>query len=571
MGFPRRLLPTLILVLAAACPTSVAAAASVHGDDPAHDRQIDIAVPASTVSAQERAAERIDAQTDAAFAQRSLAVILVNFTNDQSQPFTTDQARSAYFTGANSVNAYYAEQSEGSTTFTGRVRSDGDVFGYYTIPSTNAGCNWQTWGNQARAAAKADGHDTAAYDHVAVVFPDAQSCGWSGLGYEPGRYTYLNGTIGLSTTAHEIGHNLGLLHASAYRCTSGGTRVIIGGTCDISEYGDPFDVMGSGARSVSGYHRAQAGWLGSGTTRTVTTAGDYLLSALLPTGGGDKVLRIPRGDGSDYSLDFRQPFGSIFDTFGLGDPIVNGVGIRVTPGPAQALDNPLLLDANPATSTFTDAALNVGSTFTDATRSISITTLAASPAGATVRVSFTPTGPTGTTTTSGTSGTTTTSGTTGTTTSGTTGTTTGTTTTTSGTNGTTTGTTTTTSGSTGTTTTTSGSTGTTTTSGTTGSTPPPPPPPTVTVVSLRCNRAGTTCTLVLHPCPGATVLSAALVAAQRNRVRAYRARARQAGGAVTMTLAPRPALRRGGRYSLSIRLRGSGGSVVTVVRSIRTR
>jgi hypothetical protein len=541
-----RLASLAALMLALALPAAAGADATVHGDDPAHNREVAVAAPQSTLAAQERVAAQTAAASTGA---RTLAVILVNFANDSAQPFTTDQARAAYFTASNSVSAYYGEQSQGQVSFTGQIRSDGDVFGWYTIASTDAGCNWQTWGSQARAAAKADGHDTAGYDHVAVVFPNAPSCAWSGLGYEPGRYSYINGTLSPRTTAHEIGHNLGLMHASSYNCSNAGVRVTIGGSCSLSEYGDPFDVMGAGFRLLNGYHRAQAGWLGSGTTRTVTTSGDYLLAPLLPTGGGDKVIRIPRGDGSDYSLDFRQPFGSVFDTFGLADPVVNGVGLRVTTGPSQPLDNPVLLDGTPATSTFTDAALQPGASFFDAARGIEVATLAASPSGATVRVTFgSTTGATGTTT----------GAPTGTTTGASTGTTTGTT---PGTTGTSTGSSTGTTGST-----TGGTTGT-----TTGGVVIPPPPASVEVVALSCNRLGTTCTLKLRPSTGTTVVAASLGIAQRARARARRTMRRAGSQLVTFTLKPRPALRRGGRYTLTITLRGSDGTTSVVRRAVRAR
>jgi M6 family metalloprotease-like protein len=561
---------------ALALPAAASADATVHGDDLARNREVAVAAPRATLAAQERVA----AQTSAATSPRTLAVILVNFTNDASQPFTTAQARAAYFTASNSVNSYYSEQSSGQVTFTGRSRSDGDVFGWYQIASSNAGnCDWQTWGDQAQAAAKAAGNDTAPYDHVAIVFSHAPNCNWSGLGYQPGSLSYISGTLSLQTIAHEIGHNLGLWHASAGDCSDSNGRATIGTTCTRLEYGDPFDVMGSGPRLLNGFHRAQLGFLGSGTTRTVTTSGDYLLSPLLPTGGGDKVIRIARGDGTDYSLDFRQPFGTVFDTFGASDPVVNGVGLHLTTSPGQSLDNPMLLDATPSTSTFSDAALAVGATFVDTARGIQITTLSVSSTGATVRVTFglTTGGTTGGTTagSSGTTGGTTagSSGTTGGTTAGSSGTTGGTTGgTTAGSSGTTGATT---GGTTGATTgaTTSGTTGITTgattattgtsTGATTGGTVRRLTPISVAVVAFRCNGSRTTCNLTLRPGRWTTVTAGSLgLARSRPLVR------RLAGLPVVLVLKPRSALRRGGRYTLVITLRASDGRTLVVRRVV---
>ena len=88
---------------------------------------------------------------------QKVAVLLFNFQNNNSQPWTTDQVRGYVFTNSSSVNEYYKEESSSSLSLTGKVRSDGDVFGWYTIPKTDGNCDPFGWGALARQAAEAAG------------------------------------------------------------------------------------------------------------------------------------------------------------------------------------------------------------------------------------------------------------------------------------------------------------------------------------------------------------------------------------------------------------------------------
>jgi chitodextrinase len=98
------------------------------------------------------------------------------------------------------------------------------------------------------------------------------------------------------------------------------------------------------------------------------------------------MLRVARGDGTYLNLEFRQPWG-IFDNFSAGDPVVNGVSIRIAPSTSSLVQSKLV-DANPSTSSFSDAALGVGQTVSDPLTGVSITTLSVGPAGASVSVQF---------------------------------------------------------------------------------------------------------------------------------------------------------------------------------------
>jgi chitodextrinase len=318
---------------------------------------------------------------------KRVAVVLLNFSNDTSQPYSKAHAEGVAFTNANSVAAYYQEASWGNLTLSG------DVFGWYTIADDNGGCDFGNWGTQASAAATAAGVNLNAYDYVAYAFPST-SCGWAGLAYLPGRYSYLNGSgaMGLRVFAHELGHNLGTHHASTLSCVVDGVRLSLTADlsgCTANEYGDPFTVMGSASRyQQTNFSRGNAGWLTAANAQTVTATGDYQLAPIgpsLPT--QVQSLRVQRGTNSYLTLEFRRPSGTQFDTFAADAPVVNGVSIRIAPGYTTRSQSKLV-DATPSTTTFSDAPLAVGQTLTDPAIDVSITTLSVGDAGATVRISF---------------------------------------------------------------------------------------------------------------------------------------------------------------------------------------
>jgi hypothetical protein len=269
----------------------------------------------------------------------------------------------------------------------GRDRADGDVYGWYTIGASTSGCDIDAWSAEARAVAMAAGADLSGYDHILYVFPRRSGCGWTGQGEMPGDESWINGDIAVRVVAHELGHNLGVHHASSLRCwDSAGTRVAISGNCSRSEYGDPFDVMGTGSRRSSGWRLQQLGFLRPWNLQTASAGGSYTVTSTISQSGGTQLLRVPRiGTNEWYYVDFRTS-GGVFDNYSLSDPVVKGVGVRLNPDPSVVTQSKLL-DATPTSSRgFNDASLPVGSTFSDGR--ISVTTTAISGATATVNVQF---------------------------------------------------------------------------------------------------------------------------------------------------------------------------------------
>jgi chitodextrinase len=325
--------------------------------------------------------------TKMATGSKRIAVILFNFSNDMSQPYTAAYATGVAFTNTDSVSAYYADSSWGQLSLSG------DVYGWYTIPDTNTTCSVDTWANSANKAAAAAGVSLSGYTNVVYAFPLVSSCAWNGWADLPGTRSWLNGPSGMTVQgmAHELGHNFGLNHASSLVCTQNGTKVSLSAdpsNCTTGEYGDPFSVMGSAKHySQTNFARGSLGFLSTANTQTVTASGDYVVAPIEfynPTAA--QVLRIARTSSTYFTLEFRQP-ASIFDTFAATDSAVTGLIIRVAPSYGTARSQ--LVDTTPgSTMSFFDAPLALGRTLTDPLTGISITTLDVSPFGATARIAF---------------------------------------------------------------------------------------------------------------------------------------------------------------------------------------
>jgi hypothetical protein len=305
--------------------------------------------------------------------QLRLAVLLVNFAKQPSQPWTKAAAEDLYFGASNSVAAYYDELSNG------RISVTGSVFGYLTIGSRNDYCLRKTWASAARSRATAAGIDLNEFTNIAYVFPYQKSCWWTGFANGPksgalGRDMWLNGLMNLYVATHELAHNLGAGHAGSLICNSDGLRTAISGACRAWAYGDPFDVMGyDGHRHMSAWMRSRIGALPAEDVATVTESGTYRISPAALAGTSDpRMLLIRRRNGGQYALEYRQPFGA-FDDFADGSPAVNGISVRVVP--ASVTVNTRLVDTRPETCTFNDAPLAEGRTLADAGNNISITTV----------------------------------------------------------------------------------------------------------------------------------------------------------------------------------------------------
>ena len=311
-----------------------------------------------------------------AFGARKTAVILVNFTDKATQPYTVANARDTVFT---TVSNFDLENSYGQTWLTG------DVFGWYTIAQSATVCDSNTTVNLAKSAAAAAGANLSNYNHFVIGFP-GNACGWWGLGTVGGAPStaWINGSFALQVVAHEMGHNFGLYHSHSLDCGS----VPLGTGCTMDEYGDIVDNMGYSSYHFNAYQKERLGWLNYGASPPVTTvssSGTYTISPMETAGSSSKALKIARtGTSSYFYLELRRGIG--YDAALVSNSnITNGVVVHLaSPSDGNSSD---LLDMT-ATATFSDPALTVGQTFTDSLSGVRITVNAVSATDASVSVTM---------------------------------------------------------------------------------------------------------------------------------------------------------------------------------------
>lgn len=312
---------------------------------------------------------------------RRVAVVPFNFTNDRSRPFSRSYFNGIVFTNTRSARSYFAEQSKGLVTL------EGTTFDWLELDFSNSTCDHRHWALAAKDALASRGVDVASYSNFVFAFPHTNNCPWRGLGHLPGPNSWINGTPGLRTAVHELGHNFGAHHASTISCRRDGVRVALSPNCTRREYGDPFTTMGGAERRHDhNLHLAQLGYLPTGSTRTITASGTYSLVHTL-AGDGTRVLRMARGDGTWLYLEYRRPYGTLYDNFSTTDPVVRGLSIRIG-GDWTRITQSLLIDTRPGTSTYADAALREGRSFRDYLSGIKVTTIDVRSRRAIVKITF---------------------------------------------------------------------------------------------------------------------------------------------------------------------------------------
>ena len=311
--------------------------------------------------------------------EKRVLVILVNFQDKQTQPFTVEQARDVAF---NTTSNYYREASYGQTSLVG------DVFGWYTIPISSTVCDQTGIATYAKQAAVNAGANLASYNHFVYAFP-VNACTFGGSGTLGGtNQVWLNGVFNLGTLGHELGHNLGLSHARSLDCGS----TVIGDPCTTFEYGDAFDLMGtSNFAHFNVFQKERLGWVNSGGAppiQTVTASGTYWLDAYAAQGTGVKGLKVLKstdpvtGKRTWYYIERRAAIG--FDGYLANNAnVLNGVVVHTGNDSAS---QSYLLDMTPETNSWDDPALVAGRNFTDTAAGVTITTISGDSSGAWVQI-----------------------------------------------------------------------------------------------------------------------------------------------------------------------------------------
>jgi PKD repeat protein len=226
-----------------------------------------------------------------------------------------------------------------------------------------------------------------AYAIIGVQFPSigANSSGivYAGLATVGGSRQWLQGNPSEDTLVHEFGHNYGLGHSSSWTVTDGNPVSPSGSTV---EYGDPFDVMGSGDSPSAHFHpqsKALLNWLTPSQWIDANTSGSgtYRLHRFdhSATTGGTRGLRVvkepavtPASIGY-YWVGYRP--GITTNSY-----LSRGAYLLwEKPGNNRSW----LIDATPSSGLDrTDAALIVGHTYSDSNAGVHLTPLATGGSGA---------------------------------------------------------------------------------------------------------------------------------------------------------------------------------------------
>jgi M6 family metalloprotease-like protein len=357
-----------------------------------------------------------DALQTKSTATHSVFVVPVLFPSQTSpsvvyptEPFTVAALNNVMFGAApvKSVAEYYKEVSYGQQILTGVVANKQSAWlGASQVPALDSKgkkqCDTDFIQQQGNAAALAAGYtnanitpgfmtpgSTSSQNHVVFVFNSAGfACGWSGLGYVGYGLAFSNQSATLLVIGHELGHTFGLYHAGSLDCGA----APIGGTCTVTEYGDPFDVMGNlSGMHFNAFQKNALLWIGASgvATHTGGTA-SYTLAPIESPGGSKYAVKIAAGPNRTYWIEYRQPIG--FDS-GISAVNANGAQIRVA-RPTEKIcstcdaysDDTELLDMSTGTTSFSDAVLPTGSRFVDTYYGVAVDVTSQSPTALGVKV-----------------------------------------------------------------------------------------------------------------------------------------------------------------------------------------
>lgn len=339
-------------------------------------------------------------QPDSVGEQKTLAVLLRFLDSPPEVPFTKEEAYKLIF--EDQMQAFYKEASYGKVWFTG------DVIGWYTVPRNLKVDGQNLWPrfdgdfdpDGILDFIKKNNINIKNYERLILLtyYPpyfggsarvgkspyfidgewhnlsEAEIKGLDGFFEQaPGfvkrefKFTKLD-----SVLSHELGHNLGVLHANSWEC---GDSKRLYGQCEHIEYGNFYDIMGYGnaALHFNAYFKDVFHWIYP--TIDIVNSGTYTLHQLEKNYASAGARINPSFlNHAPYYLEYRGAIG--FDsTLNNSDVAKNQNGLFINWLPRGQPYMSRLLDMSPHISNYDDwgdVVLLKGRIFVDKGRGITI-------------------------------------------------------------------------------------------------------------------------------------------------------------------------------------------------------
>jgi len=241
--------------------------------------------------------------------ERKAITLLINFA-DRNTSMTVSKATGILYTNTWNVDRWYRASTWNQIGFIPDTDKNGtaDVFGPFNIASrSDSGtCSYYTWAQEAETLATQAGIDLSLYQHRIFIIPPHSSCSWSGvanLGCGTFCRSWNKDNTSERVWLHELGHNLGMHHASTDPENDGVLN---------SEYGDSSDPMGRGSTFFNSAHDVKSGWSTVFPEKLVdvTGGGSYTIAPMTVdprTSQHPQILRIRKGTTNEYYfISFRK-------------------------------------------------------------------------------------------------------------------------------------------------------------------------------------------------------------------------------------------------------------------------
>jgi len=225
------------------------------------------------------------------------AIVMLVSLNDAPSECSTSYVNNKWFTQSPlNIKAFYEHSSYNNMTWSGNVIA-------VSINYSKNICQRDAWADAADAAARQQGFEPNNYTVRCYAFSSQiPNCGYA---LAAGNRVWNFHCSDLFAYGHEIGHSLGMHHASTDRDNNG--------TID-NEYGGNDDCMGGESYVANAPHKIQMGWLpqkaGNGGWRQITADGTYALSPLelYPSSNPplSQAFKIVPPSGDPYFFSYRQ-------------------------------------------------------------------------------------------------------------------------------------------------------------------------------------------------------------------------------------------------------------------------